>query len=71
MIHYASSTSTLTVSLSVTSSSNGLQCSFAGGCNLVVSADGLSSLLRNDTTNNYITVCDEKCVFDEASSTST
>lgn len=71
MLHYASSTSTLTLSLSVTSSSNGVQCSFAGGCNIEVNAEGLSSLLKNDTTNNYITVCDEKCIFDEVSSTST
>jgi len=41
------------------------KCSFAGGCGLEVQAPGLSSILKNDTVNNYISICDEKCVFEK------
>lgn len=61
--HYANITSSLTKTLTVTSATNGLSCSFAGGCNLEVQADGLSTILKNDSTNNFISVCDEKCEF--------
>ena len=55
----------MTLTLAITDSTSGLECSFAGGCNLEVYGEGLSSLLKNDTKNNFISVCDEKCEFDE------
>ena len=53
----------------MTASSSGLSCSYAGGCTLDVTAQGLSSLLKNDPTNNLITICDEQCTYIESSST--
>jgi len=61
--HFANISVSLNKVLSVTGSSSGLTCSFAGGCNLEVQAEGLSTLLKNDTVNNFITVCEEKCEF--------
>jgi len=75
IIHYAtmattsSSTLMLTNPLDITGSSADLSCSFNGGCSLEVNAKGLSTLLDGDATNNYITVCDRKCLFDKTSST--
>jgi hypothetical protein len=70
-IHYAPSITALANSLSVTSSLTGLQCSFAGECSYEVTSTGLASIIKNNEIKNYISVCDELCVFDEASSTST
>jgi len=44
------------------------ECSFAGGCLLEIQADSLASILKNDSVNNFISVCDEPCEFIEASS---
>jgi hypothetical protein len=71
VVHFSASPSSLTQALAVSSSSSGLQCSFAGGCNYEVSSVGLSSILKGDSAINYLTVCDEKCVFNEKESTST
>lgn len=71
VLHYASQSGTLAKTLSITSSTSGLQCSFAGGCLLEVFAEGLSTLLKNDTSNNFITVCDEQCEFDPSLSDAT
>lgn len=49
--------------MALTSGYTGLTCSFAGGCNLQINSEGLSTILKNDTTNNFISVCDEKCEF--------
>ena len=57
LAHYATNAVTLTNPLSVTASTTGLECSFAGGCDYEITAKGLSTLLK-DTTNNYVTVCD-------------
>ena len=61
--HSANISASLNKALSVTSSTSGLTCSFAGGCNLTINAEGLSTMLKNDTVNNFISVCDEKCEF--------
>jgi hypothetical protein len=71
VIHYAPSAIALTNDLSVTSSLSSLQCSFAGECSYEVTSTGLASIIKNNETLNYISVCNEKCVFDESSSTST
>jgi len=72
VIHYANSTNNkLNKALTATASSSGLSCSFAGGCTLEVTSAGLASLLRADSTNNFITVCDEKCSFNETLSSDT
>jgi hypothetical protein len=72
IIHYASLASadlTLTNALDITGSSTDLTCSFNGGCTLDINAKGLSTLLDGDAKNNYVTVCDRKCVFDNVLST--
>jgi hypothetical protein len=61
----------VTKSLGAANGPTGLECSFAGGCMLEVTAASLSSMLKNDTKNNYITVCDEKCEFNETLSDAT
>jgi hypothetical protein len=75
-MHYAyhdtsDSTLQLTKSLGTAAGPTGFECSFAGGCQLEITAEGLSSILKNDTVNNYISVCDEKCEFIESASDST
>lgn len=67
--HIATNTVTLTNALDITGSSNGLSCSFAGGCLLEINAKGLSTLLKGDPANSYITVCDNKCPFSDSDST--
>lgn len=61
--HYASITANITKTLAVTAGYSGLSCSFAGGCNLQLNAEGLSTIFKNDSSMNYITVCEEKCHF--------
>jgi len=64
--HDASDTALkITKNLGAATGPTGLECSFAGGCMLEVAAEGLSSILNSDSKNNYITVCDEKCEFNE------
>ena len=60
----------LTNPLSINSgaSTAGLECSFAGGCNYSVAASGLSAALKANP-NNYIEICENKCVFQESLST--
>lgn len=57
--------------ISVTGSSSSLTCSFAGGCEYEVTSDSLAIMLINDSSINYITVCDEVCVFNETASSAT
>lgn len=66
----ASGTVNLTNPLSITGSSAALTCSYAGGCLYEVQAAGLSSLLKQNATQNNIKVCDEVCTFLETNSTS-
>lgn len=70
-IHYANISSNITKTLTVASAYTGLTCSFAGGCNLEVTSEGLSSVLKNDSVNNFISVCDEVCEFVPSLSDST
>lgn len=64
-------TVTLTNAMALSSSSSGLQCSFAGGCLYEVQAPGLAQLLKNFPEKNYISVCDNVCKFSEADSSGT
>jgi hypothetical protein len=59
---------TLTNPISVTDSTYGLVCSFAGGCSLEITASGLATNLLHKE-NNYISVCENVCVIDEELST--
>lgn len=59
--YYSATSSNLANTISVTASTSGLTCSFAGGCTYEVTAEGLTSVLQNNGTSNYISVCDEKC----------
>jgi hypothetical protein len=49
--------------LSVTASTSGLTCSFAGGCEYEVTSNSLAIMMNNNSTANYISVCDEVCVY--------
>ena len=69
LAHYATLTAKLSNELAVTASSSALECSFAGGCDYEITAKGLSTLLK-DSTNHYVTVCDQPCVYNDALSTS-
>jgi len=62
-ILYPPISSSLNLALNVTSSTESLSCSFAGGCTLELEAEGLSGMLKNDSIANKITVCEEKCEF--------
>ena len=70
--YHDTSDSSLKVSKSLGAASGpaSLECSFAGGCLLEVTAEGLASILKNDTVHNFISVCDEKCEFNETLSDS-
>jgi hypothetical protein len=63
-------TATLTNDMSVSSSTSGLTCSFAGGCDYEVTSAGLSNMLKSNPKFNYISVCDEVCEFNETASSS-
>lgn len=61
--HYANISSSVSKPLTLASGYTGLSCSFAGGCNLQINSEGLSTILKNDSANSFISVCDEKCEF--------
>jgi len=44
-------------------------CSFAGGCDLEINADGLTTMLKQDPSKNFVKVCGEKCEINTNSST--
>jgi hypothetical protein len=69
--HFAVSATTLANELSVSASSSGLECSFAGGCLFEVTSTGLASLIKNNSTENYVSVCEQPCLFSEEDSSST
>jgi hypothetical protein len=60
---FAQTSSNLTNALSVTASTSGLTCSFAGGCEYEVTSNSLAIMMNNNSTANYISVCDEVCVY--------
>ena len=60
----------LTNALVITSSSAGLECSFAGGCPYEINANGLAGLLQSDESST-IEICGNKCELDIASSSGT
>ena len=53
----------------LTSTTQGLTCSYAGGCEYEVVANGLATMLKEMPNSNYLSFCEEKCIFDEKSST--
>jgi hypothetical protein len=69
VVHYASGQVNISNALEITAASTDLTCSFNGGCPFDVSAKGLSTLLRGDPENNFVTICDRKCIFQDADST--
>lgn len=70
-VYYALVKATVSLTQSVSLSSAGLTCSFAGGCPYEITNQGLTSKLLQDSTNNFIEVCSEKCVMDSKLSTAT
>jgi hypothetical protein len=67
--HFASGQINISNALEITAASSDLTCSFSGGCPFEVSAKGLSTLMRGDPENNFITICDRKCIFQDNDST--
>ena len=68
---FAQTSSNLTNALSVSASTSNLTCSFAGGCEYEVTSNSLAIMLRNDSSSNYISICDEVCVYNESASSAT
>jgi hypothetical protein len=62
---------TVNNSILITAASANLQCSFAGGCEYEVHAAGLSALMKQDNNQHYVKVRDEKCVYNDNSSSAT
>jgi hypothetical protein len=60
---YAKVASSATVSktLSVTATSQNLQCSYAGGCSYAIESEGLYATLKN--SQNSVSVCGNKCLL--------
>lgn len=56
-VFYAVITPTLENAVSVSASSQGLACSFAGGCNFEITSTGLAQMLKSDPTKNYVSFC--------------
>lgn len=55
---------------SLSSSSSGVECSFAGGCEYSVSGTaGIQQMFHSDPENNYVKVCEKRCEYDDESST--
>lgn len=61
--HFASGKINIANALEITAATKDSTCSFSGGCPFEVSAKGLSTLMRGDPKNNFITICDRKCIF--------
>jgi hypothetical protein len=54
------------------SSSKNLVCSFNGGCEFEMKGTaGVKTLFDTDPTKNFLNVCEQKCLYDKAASTST
>jgi len=48
------------------SSTSGLSCSFNGGCALnMKGTSGVKTMLKENPKENYIKVCEQKCVLDD------
>jgi hypothetical protein len=69
VVHFASGDVKIANALEITAASKDLTCSFNGGCEFDITAKGLSTLLRGDPVNNFVTICDRKCIFQDAAST--
>jgi hypothetical protein len=69
VVHYADGKINITNALEITAATTDLACSFSGGCKFEVQAKGLATLFRGDPVNNFITICDRKCIFQDAAST--
>ena len=67
---FAVNEQTVENSVNLASQTTSLECSFAGGCLLEVGVAGLATAVSLNPEDNYVTVCDTVCKFNEASSTS-
>jgi hypothetical protein len=56
---------------SVSDSSSGLVCSFAGGCTYEVTSNSLANMIKSDSENSHVTICGEECVLIEDESSTT
>lgn len=69
--HYAKSLNAVQNPILISSSSQGLTTSFAGGQVYKVQSTGLASLMRDYPGTHSITVCENPCVYSDADSTPT
>jgi len=69
--HYAQSLTAVPNPILISSSSQGLKTSFAGGQVYQVQSKGLASLMRDYPSTHNISVCENLCVYSDADSTST
>jgi len=67
--HYAVSAETIENAISVSATTSGLECSYAGGCTYEVTAAGLSTAVSKNSADNYISICDSACTMDAEAST--
>jgi len=58
------------ISVTASSSSSGMECSFAGGCDLEISALGLTQMISSDPHNNRIDVCGRPCELSDTADAS-
>jgi hypothetical protein len=49
------------IAVTASSATGGIVCSFAGGCDLEITALGLTQMIRSDPHNNRIDVCGSHC----------
>lgn len=69
--YWAQMGATVANPLSVTASSSAVSCSFAGGCRFEVTASGLASQLHHNATANAVSVCGQRCSFNDTASNDT
>jgi hypothetical protein len=53
------SSTTINKALSITATTSGLSCSFAGGCTYAIESSGLTAALMN--SSNTVTICSNVC----------
>jgi len=69
-VNTAAEVSSFTNKFTFGSSSSGLKCSFNGGCELeMTGTSGVQTLIRDKPAENYISVCEQKCVYENSGST--
>jgi hypothetical protein len=58
------------IAVTASSATGGISCSFAGGCDLEITALGLTQMIRSDPLNNRIDVCGSNCDLSDSADSS-